>query len=584
MFSKSVGDSLLLRKEQDAGKWLCPVAAGPGSANGNRGNLPRARILAGLLPAALLAALPLVAQSVPGSPGDLVLGFQASGGTGATTNLEVDLGTVADYAATSLSAGTYNIANLNTDLSSTYGTWTSDSALSFSIVGSNNFGGGNNAGFPHRSIWAMAYSYPATAYVDIPSTGNSSANGQITPLYTAFGTGTALADINGLMVTLGGNTATLHAMTIGVGTAGSFTSQSNANSALGDFNIPNATATQLFESAAIGTLGKATGEIFYFPGSDAVGGNPAADIQGANGKTSYFTLNGNGELTFTVDSSSTGGGSGPSGSRLIDISTRAVVGTGANIEIAGFVITGTEAKTVLIRASGPALAGFGVLGTLPDPMLTLFQGTTAMASNTGWATAGNSAEIASTSAEVGAFAWTAGSADSAILTTLQPGAYTAEVAGASGDTGVALVEVYDCDAPTASSKLVDISTRSTVGTGGNIQIAGIVITGTQAKNVLIRASGPALTGFGVAGALGDPELTLFNGQTVVGSNTGWGTAANASDIAAAAAQVGAFPWSNGSADSAILVALPPGSYTAQVMGASGDQGVALVEVYDVDGP
>jgi hypothetical protein len=269
---------------------------------------------------------------------------------------------------------------------------------------------------------------------------------------------------------------------------------------------------------------------------------------------------------------------------LIDISTRAEVGTGANIEIAGFVITGTEAKTVLIRASGPALAGFGVSGALPDPMLTLYQGSAAMASNTGWGTAGNSAAIASTAAEVGAFAWAAGSADSAILTTLQPGAYTAEVAGATGDTGVALVEVYDCDPATATSKLADISTRSTVGTGGNIQIAGIVITGTQAKKVLVRASGPALTGFGVSGALADPELTLLSGQTVVATNTGWGTAANASDIAAAALQVGAFPWSSGSADSALLVTLPPGSYTAEVMGASGDQGVALVEVYDADGP
>jgi hypothetical protein len=533
--------------------------------------------------AMLLAAHPLEAQSVPGSPGDLVLGFQASGGAGASTNLEVDLGSIADYASSSLAPGTYNIANLNTDLSGTYGMWTSDSALSFSIVGSN-LAASNGAGFPHRSIWAMASSYPAIPYQDVASGGNASANGQITPMYTAFASGTALTDINGMLLTLGSNTATLHAMTIGTAAAGSFTGQANANNAPGNWNIPNATQAQLFESAAIGTSGKATGELFYFPGSDSIGGNNTADIEGANGKTSYFTLNGNGELTYTVASPSSVGGSEASGSRLIDISTRAEVGTGANIEIAGFVISGTEAKTVLIRASGPALAGFGVSGSLPDPALTLYQGATALASNTAWSSAGNAAQIASAASDVGAFAWTAGSADSAILTTLQPGAYTAEVGGASGDTGVALVEVYDCDGATAESKLVDISTRSSVGSGGAIQIAGIVIAGPQAKKVLIRASGPALTGFGVTGVLADPELTLLSGQTVVATNTGWGSAANASDITAAAIQVGAFSWSSGSADSALLVTLQPGSYTAEVSGASGDQGIALVEVYDADGP
>ena len=249
--------------------------------------------------AALLAgALAVSAHASPG-PGDLVLGFQATGGTGATTNLEVDLGTIADYSAT-LAPGTYNIANLNTDLTSTYGTWTSDANLSFAVVGSNNFGGGNNAGFPHRSIWASAYPYPATPYVDIASSGNSSANGTITPLYSAFGSGTALGDIDGSMVSLGSNTATLAAMTIGTGTAGSFTNQSNANSALGNFNVPNALSSQLFEAANIGTSGAATEEIFYYNGSDLVGGNNTTDIQGGNGLTSYFTLNGNGELTFTV--------------------------------------------------------------------------------------------------------------------------------------------------------------------------------------------------------------------------------------------------------------------------------------------
>jgi len=108
----------------------------------------------------------------------------------------------------------------------------------------------------------------------------------------------------------------------------------------------------------------------------------------------------------------------------------------------GFVIGGSSAKTVLIRASGPALDQFGVPGTLPDPMLTLYRSdSTAMATNNGWA---GDPQIVSTAASVQAFTWTSASSnDSALLVTLPPGLYSAGVAGANGDTGVALVEVYE---------------------------------------------------------------------------------------------------------------------------------------------
>jgi len=274
----------------------------------------------------------------------------------------------------------------------------------------------------------------------------------------------------------------------------------------------------------------------------------------------------------------------PSANRLMNISTRAPVGAGSDVEIAGFVIGGAQPKTVLIRASGPALAPFGVGGVLADPALTLFNGAgSAVARNTGWGSAANAADIKAAAALVGAFAWPDGSRDSAVLATLAPGAYTAEVSGASGDAGVALVEAYDCDAPAAPGRAINISTRSTVGTGSSIQIAGFVIGGAQPKTVLIRASGPALAPFGVGGVLADPALALFNGAgSAVARNTGWGRAANAADIKAAAARVGAFAWPDGSPDSAILISLQPGLYTAEVSGASGDTGVALVEVYDAD--
>jgi hypothetical protein len=131
----------------------------------------------------------------------------------------------------------------------------------------------------------------------------------------------------------------------------------------------------------------------------------------------------------------------PSSPRIVNISARVQVGTGANVLIAGFVIGGSTSRTVLIRASGPALIPFGVTGTLPDPMLQLNSGTNVIATNSAW---GGDQLISSAAAAVGAFSWVfPSSEDSAILVTLPPGAYTATVSGASGDTGIALVEIYE---------------------------------------------------------------------------------------------------------------------------------------------
>lgn len=130
--------------------------------------------------------------------------------------------------------------------------------------------------------------------------------------------------------------------------------------------------------------------------------------------------------------------------RLVNLSARVQVGTGANAAFTGFAIEGSTAKTVLIRASGPALAAFGLLGTLSDPKLTLNNLSTfpssVVATNAGWA---GDTSIAAGAAAVGAFPWGNSSNDSAILITLAPGSYTAAVTGASGDTGIALIEVYE---------------------------------------------------------------------------------------------------------------------------------------------
>jgi hypothetical protein len=270
--------------------------------------------------------------------------------------------------------------------------------------------------------------------------------------------------------------------------------------------------------------------------------------------------------------------------RLVNISCRAGVGTGGDILITGFAVGGAGtygSEPLLIRASGPALVSFGVAGTLPDPQLQIFSGGTVLGTNNGW---GGTSAIASTAAAVGAFAWNSPTShDSALLQSLVNGPYTAQIAGQSGDTGIALAEVYDATPAgaytPASPRLVNISARVQVGTAGNILIAGFVVGGSTSRTVLIRASGPALVPFGVAGTLPDPELQLYSGSTLLGMNEGWG---GETEIASAAASEGAFIWDNpASNDSALLVTLPPGAYTAQVFGASGDTGVALVEVYEV---
>jgi hypothetical protein len=277
--------------------------------------------------------------------------------------------------------------------------------------------------------------------------------------------------------------------------------------------------------------------------------------------------------------------------RLVNVSCRAPVGSGANALVAGFAIGGVGAlgsEPVLIRASGPALTPFGLTGVLRDPQLQIFNlavGSVLLGANTGWA--GNPA-ISSAAADAGAFAWTdPSSADSALVETLATGPYTANISGASGDTGIALAEVYDetpagAFTPT-SPHLVNVSARAAVGTGGNELIAGFVVGGTTAKTFLIRGSGPALDPFGVTGTLADPELQLYSvasgGNVLLADNDDWG---GDPEISAAAAAVGAFAWTDpASSDCALLITLPPGAYTANILGIGGSSGVALVEVYEV---
>ena len=274
--------------------------------------------------------------------------------------------------------------------------------------------------------------------------------------------------------------------------------------------------------------------------------------------------------------------------RLANLSSRARIGPAAERTlITGFVVGGNAPKRVLLRAVGPALAGFGVTGALANPRLQLFDATGKLVlENDDW----SGTDTAAAFAQVGAFALAAGTRDAALLTTLAPGAYTMHVLD-GGETGVALAEIYDASAnPTGEfQRLVNISSRGTVEASDGVLIGGFVVTGNSPKRVLVRGVGAALAGFGVAGALADPRLAIYAGTALVAQNDDWSTptavvgqaAATAAELADAARTVGAFAFGAGSRDAAVLVTLAPGAYTAQVGGAAGQTGVALVEVYEL---
>ncbi len=274
--------------------------------------------------------------------------------------------------------------------------------------------------------------------------------------------------------------------------------------------------------------------------------------------------------------------------RLNNISTRGQVGTGSDIMIAGFVVGAGTPETVLIRAVGPSLAELvpqGISGLLKEPVLSLFDSTGALLqSNKGWTTGSATAALMSSA---GAFPLLPKSADSALVATLPAGAYTAQVSGVSGTTGIALLEIYEVGATSTTARLINLSTRGEVGTGNDIMIPGISIgAGASNRTLLIRAAGPALNALGVQGALLDPTMSVVNSAgATVASNDNWdspvGDAKTSAALSSAFTQTGAFPFASNSLDAALIATFSPGSYTVLVSGNGGSSGVALVEVYDM---
>jgi hypothetical protein len=255
---------------------------------------------------------------------------------------------------------------------------------------------------------------------------------------------------------------------------------------------------------------------------------------------------------------------------LTNVSVRTTMTSGQGPLIVGLTVTG-GAKGILIRGAGPALANFGLADALVDPRLDIYPGGASAPafSNDNW-----DANLAGAFAAVGAFGFSDGSKDAALLPSLD-GGYTVQ-APATG-AGTILVEAYDSKPKTNTPRLTNISARNLVGTGDSILIAGFAIGGTGTKRLLIRAVGPRLSDFGVAHVLADPLVQVYDSnRTLIAENNDWDAS-----LASVFASVGAFSLTTGSKDAALVANLGPGTYTVQVKGADGGIGEAIVELYEV---
>jgi hypothetical protein len=270
----------------------------------------------------------------------------------------------------------------------------------------------------------------------------------------------------------------------------------------------------------------------------------------------------------------------PEQSQLVNLSTRGFVGTGDSILIAGFSIRGTDSVRLLSRSVGPILSDFQITNTLADPMMSVRrQDGVEIASNDDWSDILSIPELEEFEYDTGAFSISTSSKDAVVVRDYLPGSYTALLSDNTGETGIALLELYEVagEIP-VDARLINLSTRGFVGRNDSVMIGGFVIEGPVAMNLLIRGVGPELANFNVPGTLSDPHLTLYSGNTILDENDDWGSEQGA-EKAAAFATVGAFPLPENSRDSAMLVSLESGAYTVIMKGASGGTGIALFEIY-----
>jgi hypothetical protein len=256
--------------------------------------------------------------------------------------------------------------------------------------------------------------------------------------------------------------------------------------------------------------------------------------------------------------------------KFANVSSRLPVQTGDNVLFAGFIITGTQSKKVMLRAIGPSL---NLQGQLENPTLELFQGNNSLGSNDDW----QNQPAADRQAVIDTTIAPPNDLESALMRTLPANstAFTAIVRGANNSTGIGVIEVYDLDR-LIDSKLANISTRGFVQTGDNVLIGGTIVLGNSAQKVIVRALGPSLS---VPGNMADPTLELRDGNGgLIEANDNWKDSPNKQAIIDST-----IPPTN-DLESAIVQVLPGNGaiYTAVLRGVNDTTGIAVVEVYALD--
>lgn len=304
--------------------------------------------------------------------------------------------------------------------------------------------------------------------------------------------------------------------------------------------------------------------------------------------------------------------------RLVNVSTRAWVGSGDRALIGGFVLGGDSTKRILVRAPGPAIgaAPFNVPTVLADPRLRIDRiGDGTVAINNDWGSpATNGIAVASAATAAGAFAFPTGSLDAGTVVELAPGSYTATVEGAGGAEGNGLIEVYEIGTA-GSPRLLNLSTRGYADVEQPM-IAGFVVTADpgasdQRKSMFIRVRGPSLTNYGLAEAsvMADPIIEIYDANAeLVFYNDDWDPPSTDVDgtnrdgipllrrrmvdqlseqaVFDAAAAVGATDMEP--TEPGVVLELPAGIYTVfvrpfeQLPNQPAVPGIAIVEVFEVD--